>query len=77
MIDQDSYDFIMEHLDRILQDVDVLENFVCGSASDEQNAKEIKKEIEYCVKVLKGHLSILRDDKTQETLRYLQHVTTI
>lgn len=66
MISPFVYNGLIEHLDGISQDVDEIIQHVDESKRDE--LMEIKKRIDFRVRALKGTLSLMRDDKSQEVL---------
>lgn len=66
MIDSFTYSGLVEHLDGISEDVDEIIQHVDESKRDE--LMEIKKRIDFRVRALKGTLSIMRVDKSQEAL---------
>lgn len=66
MIDPFTYNGLVEHLDGISEDVDKVFKDIDWAMTDE--LMEIKKRIDFRVRAVKGTLSIMRVDKSQEVL---------
>lgn len=64
MIDSFVYNGLVEHLDGISEDVDKVFKDIDWAMTDE--LMEIKKRIDFRVRAVKGTLSIMRVDKSQE-----------
>lgn len=75
MIDPFIYNGLIEHLDGISEDVDKIYQDIDWAMTDE--LMEIKKRIDFRVRAVKGTLSIMRVDKSQEALLSLHRAQLI
>lgn len=75
MIDPFTYSGLVEHLDGISEDVDKIYQDIDWAMTDE--LMEIKKRLDFRVRAVKGTLSIMRVDRSQEALLSLHRAQLV